>query len=373
MYQGPQNSRRVLFVITKATRGGAQKYVFDLATALSPQDFSASLAYGERGELAAKLAERGVATHAISAMGRDIALVSDVMSFFQILHLLRQVRPDIVHLNSSKAAALGALAARITGVPRIVTTIHGWPFKEHRSAPMRAFIYGVSWLTCLLSDRVIVVSKRDEEIGRAMLGLKKKIVYIPLAVEAIEFLSREDASAEIEKIRTIENPALPRVVTIAELTGNKGLVYGIDAIAELKLRNIPVRYFVIGAGELREALEEHAIEKQVENDVVFLGFVEHASRLLKAFDVFLLPSIKEGMPYVLLEALEAGLPIVATDVIDPAFQENHERATLVPPRNAALLADALERALEQETGAGAATKRTLKALVEETVALYKTA
>src|SRR5438132_73622 len=123
---------KVLFLITKATWGGAQRYVFDIATSL-PEQFKAAVAFGLPAEASAKegvpgrlsalLEHHKVETHTLSALGRDVAIISDIKSFFQILALLRKLRPDVIHLNSSKAAGLGALAARIVGIPKIITTI----------------------------------------------------------------------------------------------------------------------------------------------------------------------------------------------------------------------------------------------------------
>lgn len=371
MNQAPvQGHKKVLFLITKATWGGAQKYVFDVSTSLPNDHFEVEVAFGDRGRLSSMLEERGVKTRYLSALSRDISLFSDIESFLQIAKLLSKVRPDVLHLNSSKAAALGALAGRLAGIPRIITTIHGWPFKEQRNFFGKVFIYFASWITGILSHTVIVVSKRDEHIGKRMLGVGHKISLIPPGIRPIDFLAREAAWARIREMREIANLGVARIVTIAELTKNKGLVHGISAIEELRKRNIPCTYFIIGDGELREKLEEYTIEKQVENDVVFLGSVEHAPELLKAFDVFLLPSIKEGMPYVLLEAAQAGLPIVATDVIDLSFKINHPSVTIVPAHNASLLAEALERAIESSAVFPPETIPTLEQEVEKTRALY---
>src|SRR3989338_1237091 len=122
--------KRILYVITKATHGGAQKYVYDLATCLAgrqanlPRDrFEPVVAYGSPGKLAADLKSAGIATRELPSLGRDVAFVSDVKSFFDIWRTIREIKPDVVHLNSSKAAALGALAARLAGIKKIIFTV----------------------------------------------------------------------------------------------------------------------------------------------------------------------------------------------------------------------------------------------------------
>ena len=120
-------AKKILFLITKANWGGAQRYVFDLATALR-NEFDISVAFGQEGLLAKKLREAQITTFPIRALQRDVSISSDVKSFLELMRLFRVEKPDVVHLNSSKAAGVGALAARLAGVPRIIFTAHGWPF-----------------------------------------------------------------------------------------------------------------------------------------------------------------------------------------------------------------------------------------------------
>lgn len=357
--------RKVLFIITKATQGGAQKYLRDIATSLPRETYEPVLLYGTGGKLAQDIAAAGIATRQLPSLGRDIALISDIRSFFGMVSVIRHVRPDIVHLNSSKAAGLGALAARILGVPKIIFTVHGWPFKEDRIAVARAIIYCVSWVTSLLSHEIIVVSKGDEERGKRMWLMGHKIHYIPLGTDIPKCLSREDASAELS-IRT----SAPRIVTVAELTKNKGIKYALEAVAELKKRGTTVSYFIIGDGEEKKHLVTSANRLGVIDQIRFLGFVSDAARYLNAFDVFLLPSVKEGMPYVLLEAAAAGLPIVATDIVK-AELTNVPSAHIVPPASGSALASAILEALKKSVNKQVATSLPSRAqMLEKTTALY---
>ena len=131
-----------------------------------------------------------------------------------------------------------------------------------------------------------------------------------------------------------------RLVSIGELTANKGLHYAIASVALLSERGIDAVYVVVGAGEERDALETYAKKLGMSDRVFFPGFVASAAQNLSGFDVFLLPSTKEGTPYVLLEALAASIPIVATSVIDADFASN-PRIRLVLPGDSFALADAV--------------------------------
>lgn len=301
MNQG-EKRKKILYLITKATIGGAQKYVYDLATNIPKERYEAIVAYGTKGKLAEELEKSGIQTHRLPSLERDISIVSDIQSFLQILMLLKHIRPDVVHVNSSKAAGLGALAARLAGIPKIIFTVHGWPFGEQRNVLVRAILWKLSWLTALLSHRVICVSEYDLRATMRMPCIRKKSVRIYNGIAPIQF-----GSGEI--IRNTFPVGVKITGTIGELTKNKN---HIELIKEAK--NNPHMYVaIVGEGEDRAKLEQHIKEYGLEERVKLFGYLP-ASEVLKGFDVFALPSAKEGLPYVLLEARLAGLPIVANRV-----------------------------------------------------------
>lgn len=292
--------RKILYVITKSNWGGAQRYVFDLATHL-PEEFAVSVAYGQPGLLAHKLQEAGVATHPITSLQRDISVWADIKSFFELYWLFIQEAPDVVHLNSSKAGGVGALAAWCAGTKRIVFTAHGWPFWEPRGRGSRALIWTASWLTALLCDKVICISEFDAKVARAMPFVKQKVAQIYNGIAPQELGSGDMIRAAF--------PAGARIVgTIGELNKNKNQVALIE-----ETHSKPRYVAIVGEGELRPMLEAKIKEYGLEDRVKLFGFMP-AQEVLKGFDVFALPSLKEGLPYVLLEAKQAGLPIEASRV-----------------------------------------------------------
>lgn len=374
MNQEPAIERtKVLFLITKATFGGAQRYVYDLATNLPHSEYEAGVAYGVPGRLIELLETHGIPVLEVPSLQRNISLISDAKSFSEIKNAIRAATPDILHVNSSKAAALGALAGRVLGVKKIVFTAHGWPFKESRDIFSQAFLYMVCWITGILSTHVIVVSRTDEAIGMRMPWVRKKIHYIPLGRENINLAPPQEAYKEMfgQLAAPSLTPHTIRLVSIAELTKNKGLRYGIEAVAELVGRGIDCIYVIASDGEDRAQLVTHARSLGVEDRVFFPGFIPDAARYLSGFDVYVLPSIKEGMPYVLIEASLAGLPIVATSVIDQEFANLLGRTTLVPPRNSLALADAIEGlSSRSRTAVSIENRFPLQDMITATLDLY---
>jgi glycosyltransferase involved in cell wall biosynthesis len=366
-----QTKQKVLFLITKATWGGAQKYVFDLATHLPPERFTITLAFGQPGRLSDTLSAQSVVTHRISALGRDVAVISDILSFFQILKYLKSERPDVLHLNSSKAAALGALAGRIAGIKNIVFTAHGWPFKEDRGFLATWLIYLLSWKTVLLAHQTIVVSKVDEQIGNRMWWCAGKIARVPLGREPVQFLQPEEAFRAM--FGTVPPPLITgstlRLASIAELTANKGISYAIDAVEHLTHRGTDVIYVVASDGEDKEYLQKYVREKGVSDRIFFPGFVTEAARNLRGFDAYLSPSIKEGLPYVLIEAAQAGIPVIATDIVREDFS-SFPQFTFVPVRDGLALADAIEHVAKKSRGQTAIDPFPLSDMIDHTMALY---
>lgn len=287
--------KEVTYVITKSNWGGAQRYVFDLATHLPAEQYAVSVALGGSGVLKQKLDAAGIATVSIPSLQRDISLLKEVRSFFFLYKIFKATKPAVVHLNSSKAGGIGALAARLGGVKKILFTVHGLPEDEPRGVLARLLIKAATRLTFALCDTVITVSKENQRRVRGS-------VLIYNGIDPMPFGSGE-------KIRAAFPVGVKITGTIGELNKNKNQIALIE-----EARQKPDLYVaIVGEGELRGFLESKIKEYGLEGRVKLFGFMP-ASDVLKGFDTFALPSLKEGLPYVLLEAKAAGLPIVANRV-----------------------------------------------------------
>lgn len=322
---------KVLYVITKSNWGGAQRYVYDLATSFNSKGVDPVVAFGGEGELKQRLEEKGIRTITLQSLTRDISFTKEFAVFKEMYMLIKNEQPDIVHLNSSKAAGIGAFICRILRVTSVVT-IHGAPFREDRRFFVKKMIYFFTWITCLCSNKIITVSKQDEADIGAMFFMKKKVTTVYLGVVY-----------EPKQGRVTPKGRELRIVTVGELTRNKGYLYGLEAIELLKRRGVLFSYTIIGEGEDRAIIERHIAMKHLE-DVVTLAGYQDARSVLHEYDVYLLPSIKEGLPYILLEAGKAGLPVVATITGGvPEIIRHEETGLLVPPKDGEALCKALER------------------------------
>jgi glycosyltransferase involved in cell wall biosynthesis len=293
---------KILYVITKANWGGAQRYVYDLATAAKQKGFDVAVAHGGTGLMEERLKEAGVRTISISGLVRDVG-GSDWGAYKSLKKIIRDEKPDALHLNSSKAGAMGALAGRMAGIKNIIYTDHGWAFKEKRSLPSRTIIWIISWFTVLLVDTVIAVSEYELVLTKQMPFCGRKAVRIYNGLN----LNMSFGSGEI--IRAAFPAGIKITGVVGELTKNKNQI----ALVEQAKKDPRMYLAIVGEGEDHEMLEAKIKEYGLGNRVKLFGFVP-ANEVLKGFDVFALSSVKESLGFVILEARIAGLPIVANRV-----------------------------------------------------------
>ncbi len=311
--------KKILYIITKSSWGGAQRYVYDLASEMKKEGYKVSVAFG-RNEFATKnifkekLEKEEIEHIEFKALGRDISFFRDLKVLLEIFKIIKNKKADIVHLNSSKMLALGAPAARLAGAGKIVWTSHGLPFLEERPVCQKLAMKFIIWTSLLFVTDIIAVSKIDEKILRSWPLVKKKVKLIYNGIKTPSFLERKEARAALaaRASLTLKDNAM-LWGTIAELTDNKGILEFLNQEhEEIKRRNI--FYFLIGTGGLKEKIEEKIRELGLEGHVFLLGFVPDAGRYMKAFDLFVLPSKKEGFPYVLVEAKMSNVKIRARQV-----------------------------------------------------------
>lgn len=369
--------RKILFLITKSNWGGAQRYVYDLATNLSNDKFDVSVVAGGSGPLIEKLIEAKIRTIVFSQLSRDVKIFDDIKTFFMLISLFRKERPDIIHLNSNKIGGLGSLAGRLTGASKIIYTIHGFAFNEVRTLISRGIIWFLTYLNIIMAHHVIAVSKSifDEAIRFPL--SKGKINLIHNGIEKIEFFDKDSARTSLLKRKTAGNPSIG---TISELHSNKGLDSAILAFNEVKVSSPKARFIIIGEGEERENLTNLIKKLELEDSVFLLGHIDRASRYLKMFDLFVLSSITEALGYVLLEAGMAGIPVVATNVGGiPDIVENMKTGILVKSRNYKELAAGIKYSISNKELTGELAKNltekvmndfSIEKMIERTSSLY---
>lgn len=375
-----EQKKKILFVSTKSVLGGAQKYIYDLAVNLPKEIFEVVVAAGGKGPLKKKIEGAGIPYIEIQNFERDVKIVKEIFAFFELTRLFRKLRPDIVHLNGSKAGALGTFAAKVALVPKIVFSTHGLPYFEKRPRWQNFFIYITLKFAAYFQNIVIAISQFDYEHAlKHNLVLSSKLTYIPISIEPEEyrFLSRKEAR---EALSSSLNSNLV-IGTIAEFTKNKGLEQLVNATKMLCATSYKFRVIIVGWGEEGEILQGKIKNLKLESTISLVAGSGEDHKYLKAFDVFVLPSLKEGLPYTLLEASIAEVPIVATAVGGvPEIVEHEKTGLLVNASSPEELAHAIRALAENREYAKQLASRArekvlrdhqLSSMLQKTIEVYR--
>jgi len=346
--------KKILYLVTQSEWGGAQKYIFDLATNL-PENFDVLVATGEgNDELLSKLQDKNIKTIKLKYLKRAINPFFDILAFFEIKKLLKNERPDVIHLNSSKISILGSLVAKSIFNPPslIIYTAHGWVFNEPLPFWKKNLYLKLERYTAKFKNKIICVSEFDKQVALDnKICLENKLVTIHngINVNNLQFFDKNEARQKLNKGYEISDKEYV-IGTIANLYKTKGLNYLIEAANEIVKQISDIQFVIIGEGPEEQYLKLKIKNSELKNSIIMTGKIDEAHKYLKAFDIFILPSIKEGLPYTLLEAITAKLPIIATKVGGiPEIIEDQTNGLLVEPANPQKLANAIIKLLNDNS------------------------
>lgn len=324
---GAPSRPRLLILITLAETGGAQAYVAHLLPALVER-FDVTVAAWGPGPLRDAVERSGATFVPLLHVRRALHPVHDLLGVVELYRLCRRLRPAIVHANSSKAGVLGRLAAFLARVPARVFTVHGWAFKAHHGLASTIYLWADRAMRPL-TTAIVCVAEGERRIGLERgTCTERQTVVIRNAVEPgpAAALAGEP----------------PLLVSVGRLKEPKDFSTLVRALA--RLDDVPHRALVAGDGPDREALEAEIAELGVA--VELPGERRDVPELLAGADAFVLSSRSEGLPISILEAMSAGLPVVASAVGGvPELVVDGETGLLVPPGDPEALADALGRLL----------------------------
>lgn len=329
---------RILHVIRPA-EGGMKGHLLTLVAGLIDQGLCVEVACPGESLLAEELDRSGVVVHPINLVG-PINPGTDLLCVRQLKEIIAKGSFNLVHFHGSKAGLVGRIAAFLAGCKKTVLTVHNFiVYEEITAFKKMVFRLGEKALSGFTSG-IITVSEalRDDLVENYGIDSNK----ITVIYNGID-LSKYRSIADRTKARAVYGiePGIQVVGTVARMAPQKGLNYLIEAIPAV-LEKEDVFFIIAGDGPLREGLEEMVKIKGLKGNVLFPGYVEDIPGLMACFDVFVIPSIAEGLSITTIEAMAAGLPVVAARVGGlPELVREGQNGYLVEPRDPDSLSKAL--------------------------------
>lgn len=322
--------------------GGGDKVVLNLSSGLDKSKFKPVIvAFGDVKEVIPLLKaaqEKDISIGTVFSRGRY-----DVLSIFKLRHLLKKHKVDILHCHGYKSDVIGFIAALFTGV-KLVTTLHGrWVGETLRQKTHNFFDIAV----IKHFGKIATVSQAIKDILLEKKNFIGKVVVIPNSVDLEKFRETKDIS-EVRKNLHI-NPDARVVGIVGRLSIEKGHRYFLEAAAKI-INNInDVVFLIVGEGPLKKDLIECASKLGIQDKVIFAGVRNDIPDIFAMLDIFVLPSLSEGLPMSLLEAMAAQKPIIATEVGGvPSVIKDRETGILIKPKSPEQLAEAINNLLSDK-------------------------
>jgi len=257
-----------------------------------------------------------------------------------VLYVANKLRKEgfaLLHTHDYKTDLLGLLAARLARIP-CVATVHGYVFVSRRLRIYRM----LDLLVLRFFSRVITVS---EELRQQLLTAslrRERVITVHNAINPLAFISQGIQSISRLRRQLGIREDQPLIAVVGRLIPGKGHRYFLAAAKQVLQARPEARFLVVGEGPLRGKLEAMNVTLGIQHAVSFLGFRQDVAAFMQASDLIVLPSLEEGLPVVLLEALALARPVVATAVGGvPEVVKHEETGLLVPPRDADELARAM--------------------------------
>jgi glycosyltransferase involved in cell wall biosynthesis len=337
----PEQPLRVALVVGRSRLAGTERHVLELARAMPPEKADVTVVVFSEGALADRLREAGIKVRVFRRRTRfDLLLLLRMVSFF------RNGSFDVVHAHPERIACL---AARLAAVPAVLMTYHLIGPQSAGPKKPGALLVLVERARATVVDFTIAVSRSDAEF--LVRGFGRDPGSVRYVANGIGTARAPRGDRETLARGLGIDPSAKLVVTAARLSPQKGVRYLVTAMKKV-LEDVPGTVLVVaGEGELETELRALAVRSGVAANVVFAGFREDVLELVSVADVFVLPSLWEGMPYAILEAMLLARPVVTTAVSSEVVV-NGETGIVVPPKDDAALAAAITKLLtEPETAA----------------------
>lgn len=387
--------RTVVHIITRLDRGGSAQNTMltvlghdrtryePVVLAGHPGSRDAQGGMAATEEQCRRLDKEHIAFELVPSLVRPISPWKDLCALWTLAGILRTTRPAIVHTHTSKAGVLGRVAAWLAGVPVVVHTPHGHVFYGHFGAVTSRIFLQIERILCRVTTALVALTaaERDDHLERGV-GCAGRFAVIPSGIDVERFRRARISGRQVPP--GFDCPADATIVgSIGWLTEIKGHRLLVEALGYLKAEFPKLHVVIVGSGGQQTALLAQADALGLRGRIHLAGHRDDIEHCLAGMDCFAFPSLNEGMGRALIEAMAAGLPVVASRVGGiPAIVRHEENGLLVPAGDSRALSDAMRRILTDSQLAGRLGRNAsrsigdefgAKAMVEAVESVYRNA
>jgi glycosyltransferase involved in cell wall biosynthesis len=354
---------KVAHIITRLELGGAQQNTLYCCAHHDRKKYDVLLISGVGGQLDAEAKKiKDCKTYFLPELKHPVRPLWDLKALGRMTEILKEEKVDLIHTHSSKAGILGRLAAKKAGVPVIIHTVHGWGFYPGQFFLLRWFYEVLERWAARFTDVIIAVSEENKQAGLAAgIGREDQYRVIHSGIDPsqyrLSFFSARRARAKLK------SKGLPSVLVLSNFKAQKSPLDVVEVADALRSKLPYVRFLWAGDGPLFGKVEQEIKARGLGRHFLLLGWRKDIAELLAAGDVLLLTSVYEGLPRVVLQAMAAEKPVVATAVSGtPEAVQQGITGYLNEPHDTAGLAESLFRILKEPALARKMGKAGRKAL-----------
>ncbi len=293
------NKKKILIVCTNADLAGAPSHVRDLSLRLKNLEWSIQVVFGENGPTKSILDENKIPTHLISSLRSNINVFDDIKSYKKLKIIVESVKPDLIHVHSSKASFIGRLVGFSLKIP-VIYTVHGWGFGKGRKPLISIFVYIIELLLSQITEHYINVCKSDLMLGKKSLPINSLRVSLIYNSTNFSILPKIRHNSKINLIMVARNDYPKDYITLFK------------SLSTVKVDNV----LIVGSGTDHKEFKKLAAKYSKENyrKIKFMGERSNIEELLEKSTIFVLSTKVEGLPISIIEAMTKGLPIIASSV-----------------------------------------------------------
>lgn len=338
---------RIVHIQVLPLFSGVQKAMYDILVRLDRNQYEISVICQCEGELTQLLKKCKIEYILVPELKRSINIFFDIRAFLKLYNIFKKGKYDIVHTHSSKPGFLGRLAAKQACVKGIIHTVQGFAFHSQSSKLTKFIVGALEKIAGYAADKVVFVNDNDRISAKNMkLISAHKMLTIYNGIELN--YGRNNGNGR-EKELQYKKEAKSYVGMVARLWKQKAPHDYIHSIFYVLQKKTNTKFLVIGDGPLEKELKELCTNLGISKNVDFLGWRKDVPDLLKKLDVFVLPSLWEGLPVSILEAMALGKPVVATDIKGNNELVVHGKTGfLVPPHRPDKIAESIISLLDDE-------------------------